>query len=302
MLSVLMPVYNRDVCILTRELLSQARQLEIPFEIIIEDDASENLFRETNSVLAEYSEVIMVFNEINQGRSRVRNHLADLAQYPYLLFVDCDAGVCHDDYLKSYKQFIALRRESGDSPFVVLGGIAYRNIATNRKTALRLHYGRTTEMKLAKERRKNPYHAFTPFNMLSSKSVFSVCRFDESFETYGYEDMFFASDLNRLNIPIYHIDNALYHDGIDSNDQYLRKVEIAIQNLVRLKRERRLNDFDIENSKLLTAYYHCKHYHMTGLIRFGFSLTSPFLRHLILRYASLFALNLYKLGYLCMIL
>lgn len=40
MLSVLIPVYNRDARTLTIDLLSQARHLEVPFEII-EDDASD---------------------------------------------------------------------------------------------------------------------------------------------------------------------------------------------------------------------------------------------------------------------
>lgn len=299
MLSILIPVYNYDIRVLVEGLLAQARRLEIPFEIIIEDDASDNRFRETNSALAEFPEITMVYNATNRGRSRVRNHLADLAHYPYLLFVDCDAGICHDDYLKSYCQFISSHSKSRDFPFAVLGGVAYRETAEDSKTSLRLHYGRAREIKSANERKKNPYHAFTPFNMLISKSVFSICRFDESFKSYGFEDMFFATALKRQNVPVYHIDNVLYHDGLDGNEQYLRKVETAIQNLARLWHEQRLTDFDIRNSKLLTAYNRCKRCHITGLVRLGFVTAASRLRHRVLHHNSLFSLDLYKLGYLC---
>ena len=295
MLSLLIPTYNYDVRPLVTDLLLQARQLNVPFEIIIEDDASDAAFQRMNQELSYQQDVVYIQNDINHGRSLVRNHLAEVAHYPYLLFMDCDAGMCQQSYLSIYLQFID--NHSDCAKFVVLGGVSYRENLPEKQFRLRWHYGMCREVTSASARMLHPYRAFTPFNLLITKSVFDVCRFDPSFVSYGFEDTLFGIHLKVSGIPIFHVNNVLFHDGLDNNVTYLKKVETALDNLARLVRNEQLPDDFIQNSKLLSFYYKCRHCHLLWLVKVGFSLNRSFLKMLILHFYSLMALDVYKLGY-----
>lgn len=102
MLSVLIPVYNFDVRNLVHELSLQAENLKIPYEIIVIDDASCDHFREINSVIRNYAGVSYSEEEINLGRSKIRNKLADKAKYKNLLYLDCDSHIDNPYFLKNY--------------------------------------------------------------------------------------------------------------------------------------------------------------------------------------------------------
>lgn len=298
MFSLLIPSFNVNLHPFVGELLYEARQLSIPFELIIEDDASAEVYRKLNRSLSMEPEVSYIQNNTNKGRSKVRNHLADMAHYPYLIFLDSDARVGQPDFLSQYLQCILNQGANEVNPFVVLGGVAYRDEIPESKYRLRLHYGRCREVISAEMRSCHPYRAFTPFNVLITKSVFNQCRFDESFCSYGFEDTLFGIRLQQLKIPVYHIDNPLFHDGLDTNEIYLEKVKSSIKNLINLINRQQLNDDFIQNSKLLMTYYKCRSKHVLWLIRCGFVVGSPLLKFLILHVYSLLALDLYKLGYL----
>ena len=224
MLSILIPTYNTNLHPLVSELQTQLIQCQIDYEIIISDDASTDMsVRYHNSLLAEQDNVHYIQHEQNIGRSKIRNHLADSAKYPNLLFMDCDARVKGSDYIATYLRFMREKSLQG-TDFVVLGGLSYREMQPEKTKLLRYRYGIKREVRAACERNRDPYRAFTPFNMLISKSVFQKCRFEESLKQYGYEDTFFGIELKKCGIPIYHIDNELYHEGIDTNEMLLNKV------------------------------------------------------------------------------
>ena len=298
MLSILIPAYNVDLRHLVRDLLRQCRQLGLTFEVLVEDDASDAAYHRFYEDVAHEPEVTLMTNEENHGRSKVRNHLADTARYPYLLFMDCDANVKKPDYISHYLQCIR-SRSAESKPFVVSGGLAYREQVPEDDHRLRWKYGVRREVRTAARRNMKPYAAFTPFNMLTTKNLFQICRFDESISSYGFEDTLFGIQLQLANIPLEHVDNELYHDGIDANDVFLKKVETSINNLVHLYRSHKLPDSFIQNSRLMRTYAKCKHYHLLALAHKLLKITEKPLRHSVLKKSSLFSLDLLKIKFLC---
>lgn len=295
MLSILLPTYNYDVQPLVHDLLHQARQLNIPFEIIVEDDASPDLkiCSENHSLVTE-PEVTYVQHHRNMGRSKIRNHLAQAAHYPYLLFLDCDAGMKQSNFISQYVQYIRFHHNP-EQLFVVLGGVAYREMTPDPAFRLRWRYGLAREQRTAAIRNINPYQSFTPFNMLVPKAVFEKVSFDENFTQYGFEDTFFGYQLQQKEIPVSHIDNEMYHDGLDSNAQYVDKVMCAVDNLATLYAGNKLPAAFVRDSRLLQTYLRCKKVYMAGLVGLLLRLLRRPLRWSATRTFSLTALDLLKL-------
>ena len=296
MLSILIPTYNTNLHPLVSELQAQLIESNIEYEIIISDDASSDTsVRYHNSLLAEQYHVQYIQNEQNIGRSKIRNSLADAAKYPTLLFMDCDARVKSSDYISNYIRFLQENNLQG-TDFVVLGGLSYREMRPEKTKLLRYRYGIKREVRPAYERNRDPYRAFTPFNMLIAKSVFEKCRFEESLKQYGYEDTFFGIELKKCGIPVYHIDNELYHEGIDTNELLLDKVAAGVANLVNLQSHNKLDDKFLAVSTLLATYQKLKKT-LTG--KFTLSLLGKIqqpLRNISSTYNSLVFLDLYKLS------
>ena len=296
MLSILIPTYNTNLHPLVSELQAQLNDYQIEYEIIISDDASSDTsVRFHNALLAEQDHVQYIQHEQNIGRSKIRNSLADAAKYPTLLFMDCDARVKSNDYISKYLHYLDEKNLQG-TDFVVLGGLSYREMRPEKTKLLRYRYGIKREVRPAYERNRDPYRAFTPFNMLISKSVFEKCRFEESLKQYGYEDTFFGIGLKKCGIPVYHIDNELYHEGIDTNELLLDKVAAGVANLVNLQSHNKLDDKFLAVSTLLATYQKLKRT-LSG--RFTLSLLSKIkqpLRNIASTYNSLMFLDLYKLA------
>lgn len=295
MLSILIPTYNGDVQPLVHDLLHQARQLNIAFEILIEDDASPNrsVCVENHSLLME-PEVIYYQNHVNKGRSKVRNHLAAAAHYPYLLFIDGDAAMKNSDYISQYVQYVRFH-QNADQPFVVSGGVAYRDMIPDPAFRLRWKYGVAREQRTAAVRNMNPYRSFTPFNLLLSKSVFDKVSFDEWFTTYGFEDVLFGDELRQKKIPVTHIDNEMYHDGIDANEDFLHKTENAVANLAAMYKASKVPEGFASESKLMKTFLWCKRLHVAGIVGLGLRIVKKPLQWLAVRASSVFALDLLKL-------
>lgn len=295
MLSVLVPIYNINVHPLVSELQTQLSECGVDYEIILADDASsDGSIREHNRLLAELENVTYIQHECNFGRSASRNELADEAKYPFLLFIDCDARVKKKCYIAHYLHFISLKKDHIPE-FAVAGGLSYRGNLPERSKHLRYKYGLKREVRSAKERNDHPYSHFTPFNLLISKSVFERCRFDESLTDYGYEDTFFGLDLEAAEIPLYHIDNELYHDGLDDNCDFLRKIESSIENLARLYRDGRVDDRFREQSRLLQTWERLRTKRNGKVIFKALHGMKRPLKNLILHHNSLKALDFYKL-------
>jgi len=254
MLSILLPSYNVDLTTLVTSLLTQARVLSVPFEIIIMDDASTDVsVRQKNQLLSQENEVEYIQNEENQGRSKIRNQLVNRAQFPNLIIMDCDAAVVDDQYLARYWAYKSDHPELPNR-FVISGGVRYRDEKPSKEKMLRWKYGVEREVRPAEERNKHPYRSFTPFNIFTTKETFADNGFDESFTAYGYEDTLWGYQLQQKKIPMIHLDNPLYHDGIDNNEDFLRKTRQAVENLYRLMKEDRIPQQFKMDSRLLRTY------------------------------------------------
>ena len=80
----------------------------------------------------------------------------------------------------------------------------------------------------------SPYASFSTFNVLIDRTVFSKFRFNEELQQYGHEDTLFSYQLKKAGIDIIHIDNGLFHEGLESNRDFLNKTKPGIENLSKL--------------------------------------------------------------------
>ena len=247
-----------------------------------------------NSLLSEMDNVTYIEHTENLGRSKTRNHLADIAKFPYLLFLDCDARVKHKFYIADYLKFIQSKPLEGVN-FAVSGGLSYRSVRPCKDKMLRYKYGIHREVRSAAVRNGHPYHNFTPFNLLIAKSVFKTCRFDETLEGYGYEDTFFGIELEKADFPVFHIDNEMYHDGLDDNRTFLRKITDSVRNLDQLYRDGKVNDRFLEQSRLLQAWKQYSESSASKLIFGALKLMRPIIANLMMQANSLKAMDMYKL-------
>ncbi len=229
MLSVLIPVYNFNVVSLVTTLDKQCREAAIPYEILCFDDGSPAAFHEAHQKA--FSSMPQVrYSQLpeNVGRSRIRNLLAEAAQFDYLLFMDCDSGVVSEQYIQQYLEHL--------QPAVLLyGGRIYQDFPPEQaQYFFHWYYGRNREQVPADERKKQPYHSFMTNNFLIARRIFLEIRFDESLREYGHEDTLFGLELQLRKVLILHLNNPLKHLGLEEQAVFLQKSNQAIINLYRI--------------------------------------------------------------------
>ncbi|WP_297516863.1 glycosyltransferase family 2 protein [Flavobacterium sp.] len=226
MLSILLPIYQLDPFPLVKELQQQCIALEFPFEILVFDDSTD-----ANTTIAaninSLPHCIYHFNSKTLGRGGNRNALAQMAKGTMLLFLDGDMWPQSKNFIAHY---IAL---STNYP-VVFGGIAYRETPPEDKHQLRWLFGRSREAYSLNQRNKNPYSTCFTSNLLIAKRILDLYPFDATLTAYGYEDLLFIKTLQQNGIPIHHIDNAAYHDGLEDSDIFLAKTAEAIRHAEKL--------------------------------------------------------------------
>ncbi len=294
MLSILIPIFNFNVTELVLELNNQALAVKIEFEIILLDDASTDSFREINRNLSQQKHVRYIEETNNIGRSKIRNKLASLASYPYLLFMDCDSQVSSPDYIATYLKYCK-------DDVVVYGGRIYsKERPDNPKLLLRWKHGKSREEFTAAERIRTPSKSFMTNNFLISVDLFNKILFNEEMEGYGHEDTLFGYDLKRNNIGILHIDNPLVHIGLESNSVFLRKTRESIRNLKIIFDQNGYEKLLVEDVKLLSYYQFFRKTKLDKLYKFVFRISEKLLlRNLTGRNPNLFVFDMFKLGYLC---
>lgn len=291
MLSILIPVYNYNIAKLVEDLYVQGLDALVDFEIIVMEDGSD-LFLEENKQAASREFCRYIPLEKNIGRSAIRNRLADEAKYKHLVFMDCDAEVCNPNYIRRYAAF-------QHEECVVVGGTIYDPDENNPNYSLRLKYGRQREAQAFHERQKRKYQTFSSFNFLISKSIFNKVRFDENIRGYGHEDTLFGHCLFENGYEIQHIDNSLIHKGLDDNKTFIRKTEIATENLYRLYQTGRY-PFLAKESKLLYNFTRINKLKLTSLFALNYKALKQFMQNrLSSPNPSLRLYDLYKLFYMC---
>lgn len=285
MLSVLIPVKNFDCSKLIKELHKQGETLGCQYEIIIAEDGTESDMLHLNSVADELRNSRRIVKKINIGRAAIRNLLATEAQYHNLVFIDCDAVVEKADFLKTYATALAGHK-------VVCGGMYHSESIPNKHCTLRYRYEKEADKaRDARTRNKAPYDRFTSFNFAIDKELFSSILFDTSITRYGYEDVLFGKELEKRGVEILHIENRLLHSGLEKNDVFLEKTELALTTLSEIKDK-------IGDTPLLRTVDKLNRCHLVGLFMGYWKCNRKRLRkNLLGKSPSLLKFKIYKLGY-----
>lgn len=291
MLSILIPTYNYNIYPLVKVLQKQCADSNIAYEIIALDDSPGSDMQSYNKQINELPNCQYIVNDSNLGRTLSRKKLAEQAKYETLLFLDADTEPVNIDFIAGYLEHI-------NSNKVVLGGIAYKREDVGKDKRLRYKYGRCREEKSAIERNKYPYASVLSANLLVPKNIFLEYNYSDNHNLYGM-DNFFSYKLYVNKVKVYHIDNPVYHIGLENDSVFFRKCIESVKN----RKELLANAKGIENiNSLLKHYKKLKKYRLTGIVSFFFKLGEPLLKKMILKKdPNLFCLDIYRLGYICAI-
>lgn len=290
MLSVLIPVYNYNVYPLVSEIKQQADNLGIEYEILIQDDLSQNFIAE-NAATNLLSNCSFSINAQNLGRGKNINLLCSKSIFEYVLILEADSLPNSKNYLKNYIELLS------KPATIIFGGILYPNEIPPKDKMLRWKYGLQRETKSLKHRLKNNYDFVFTWNLLLKKEILLKHPFPEFVTEYGYEDLIFIKNLQKNSLSISHIENSLIHYNAENSADFIAKTETALNNLNTLLLTEKLAYRDI---KLSSVYLILKKTYLIGLVRFLYKKNKQkILTNLTSVNPNLYLFDFYKLGYLC---
>ena len=294
MLSILIPTYNYNVEALVAELHAQTTACNIEFEIICYDDGSKNLeLIAANESINSLKNTNYKVLGSNIGRSSIRNLLAKDAKYDLLLFLDADVIPVKKDFISKYLNSVT------DSTNIIYGGIQYQEESPEKAHLLRWVYGRKREALPVTKRNENVYLSFLTLNFIIRKTIFDSVSFNEDIPNLRNEDTLFSFNLKQAKIALAHIENPVYHLGLEDSNIFLKK-SIESQDAMNQFLDEGL--IDIKYTLITKTIYRLKKIKLDRL----FSMTYPFteklfVTNLLSSKPSLFIFDLYKLSYLCYI-
>lgn len=291
MLSFLIPTYNQICTSLVETLSRQSKRAGVLCEIIVLDDGSTNMkVVGKNMQIDEIEGCRYIVSPENVGIAKTRNKLMDLARYDNLLFLDSDVMPVSDDFVQQYVSAIG-------KADVVCGGMRYRRGDEGCVNILRLRYGMSHEERSVAERERNPYEAFVSCSFMVSRQASLKNRFDESFDRYGHEDTLFGVSLQKHGLSIAHIEAPVYHDNLDTAEEYMSKVRTSLQSLSMHADALR------GHSRLLNLYERLSRLRLSRIVARCFCLARRRMeKNLIGDNPSVTLLQAYKVGYLCSIM
>lgn len=293
MLSINIPVYNYEVGDLVEQLIQQAEELKIEYEIRVYDDGSEEPVKLKNCKIVGFPGVIYTELEQNLGRSAIRNKMGFESQFEYLLFIDADSLPVNKNYLRNYI-------ENRMSNRVLCGGTAYKlNKPAQLEKYLRWFYGTRREAISAKTRNSKKGFIITSNNFMIEKSVFKKIHFREDLKTYGHEDTLLGYDLFRNGIEIFHIDNPVEHTGLEDSRVFIEKTRIALNSLHQITQQILPGDkVFVKQVHFLNKYQSITRYLPVSFLKMFYRFFHRSIeRNLNGRQPRLFWFDLYKVGY-----
>lgn len=292
MLSILIPIFNYSVKELVLSIHEQCYNLGISFEILLLDDYSTNReLAKANKKLTSLKFVTYIQNEKNMGNASSRVKLSEQAIYPWLLFLDADVLPVHNTFILNYLQEIKEEHYS-----VLAGNIVYKKELIKPEFRLKVKHGRKHEH-LPKRFDKHSPIGLRGANFAIRKNVFSSDYFLPLPNSYGYVDTVFGIILHQKNIHTKLINNPVYHLGLETSTSFLNKTKLAVENCNFL-----LNNYPQIASHLRLAQFYKK----IKLLKLNFLFSKLFkqfhpllLKNLNSSNPSLYAFQMYKIGYLC---
>lgn len=292
MISVLIPVYNYNILDLVSEVHTQLSNTDIPFEILCFDDCSDNdIIQEKNKNINELSFCKYHILEENIGRSAIRNSLAEHAKHEWCLFLDADV-------MPKSKNFISLYLNSiSNTSQIIYGGILYPENRVDDTHLLRWIYGNKREALPVKERNKNKHLSFLTLSFLIHNSVFSKVSFNEDIPNLRHEDTLFSFNLKEQNVVIEHIENPVYHLGIEDSETFLQKSLDSVEAINLFVKQGLL---PADYTLITKVYATIKRFGIVKLFSFFYAkYKGTFTQNLLGKKPSLRIFDLYRLTYYC---
>ena len=221
MISILIPVFNVNVCPLVQELSRQLIKLHIDGEILVYDDCSSPEYLSENASINSVEKVFYKKLDKNLGRVAIRKLLADKARYEWLLFIDSDSLILNERYLTNY--LAAINSEKSD---LYSGGRVYQDEEPT-DCSKRLHWKYGTK----RESIKGGKDTLHTNNFCIQKRDFLELDFPAQIKGYGHEDTWLELTLRTKKKQIAFIENPVLHAGLENTNVFLEKTKSALANL-----------------------------------------------------------------------
>lgn len=284
MISVLIPTYNYNAFSLVEEIHKQLVEARISFEIICLDDGSQSEINKKNNQINLLSFSSFECLKKNIGRSAIRNLLAQKATFDWLLFLDSDVFPARKNFIKNY--LLCAQQNN----VVFCGGITYKNSEQNKRL-LRYKFGKIYEEVSVQKRNLNAEKYFFTSNFFIRKDIFDLLKFEEKLLQYGREDFLFSFNLKKKDFEIIHIENEVFHLGLDTNDVFVSKTKKAMENLIFIEKNNLIQKNNILLLKVIDILDKIKMTYIIGKFHIFFEKLS-------IKKSSVFYLNCMKLSYL----
>ncbi len=286
MLSIVIPTYNYNAFPLAKVLSEEVFLLKLPIEIIVLDDGSTNFFTENEAIETLPNTVFIKLNK-NSGRAAARQRLAEEARYSKVLFLDADVLPVHTDFVEKYVAHI-------DKKGIIFGGITYTPERPKAEEILRWVYGHKREKQSVTQRNQALYSSITTGCFLLEKETFLQINSGIKLKTYG-EDLLFKQRLEEQKIAVLHIDNPVYHLGLETNEQFLKKSLEAVKTTVLLEEESALPK---DSRKIQKMYLRLKKFGLLSVFQTFFNaFQSKVKSNLLSPKPNIRGLDLYRLNY-----
>ena len=284
MISVLIPTYNYNAFSLVEEIHKQLVEARISFEIICLDDGSQSEINKNNNQINSLSFSSFDSLKKNIGRSAIRNLLAQKATFDWLLFLDSDVFPARKNFIYNY--LLCAQQDN----VIFCGGITYKNSEHNKRL-LRYKFGKIYEEVSVQKRNLNAEKYFFTSNFFIRKDIFELLKFDEKLLQYGREDFLFSFNLKKKGVEIMHIENEVFHLGLDTNDVFVSKTKKAMENLIFIEKNNLIHKNNILLLKVIDIIDKIKMTFIIGKFHI-------FFEELSIKKSSVFYLNCMKLSYL----
>lgn len=282
MLSVLIPTYNYKCYTLVNDIQQQLEQTDEQYEIIVaEDGGKDQVTAISNLRINDVPNSRFIRRQENVGRAAIRNFLATEAKGEWLLFMDSDAMIVEDNFIRN---FLDAAKKGSD---VICGEIVHPDECPSAKQSLRWKYEKDYEIRMA-----GVDDCFRSFCFMIKADVFSKVKFNDKYCKYGWEDVQFGIDLNKCGFTIANISNKLLNNDIETNEKFLKKTEEALCTLSTFADD--LHDEVL----LLRTVKRIKELHLIWAVRLVFAVTRGLQRRNLLgSNPNLKIYAFYKLGY-----
>lgn len=218
LLSVVIPTRNafEQTARTVRALLRQRLPQEAAIEIIVVDDAStDGAADQLDMVFG--SNIVLLRQQQNAGRSATRNHGAHATQGRWLVMLDCDCVPAATDYLM---QFLEQLRDDR----VCIGAVDYQG------EGFWPRYQRLGAVRRLNSHQGGETGALSTANMALSRQRFlDVGGYDEGYRHYGFEDRDLLLRLHAANITAHYVEAArtLHADFVDLRTLMAKNTEAA---------------------------------------------------------------------------